>query len=150
MKRKSAGSSPPKRTGPIRNGLFCAAHLLGFFLGLLPGGGPVIASFASYAIEKKVSRHPEKFGTGIIEGVAGPESANNSATAGGFIPLFLIGIPTNGILAMLFSALLIHGMQPGPLLLQQNPDIFWGTVMSMYLRQHHAPRVKPALDRHMG
>jgi putative tricarboxylic transport membrane protein len=107
--------------------------LLGFFLGLLPGGGPAIASFASYAIEKKVSRHPEKFGTGIIEGVAGPESANNSATAGGFIPLFLIGIPTNGILAMLFSALLIHGMQPGPLLLKEHPDIFWGTIMSMYI-----------------
>jgi putative tricarboxylic transport membrane protein len=113
---------------PILRGTF-----LGFFLGVLPGGGPTIAAFASYAIEKKISKHPEKFGTGIIEGVAGPESANNSATAGGFIPLFLIGIPTNGILAMLFSALLIHGLQPGPLLLKQNPEIFWGTVISMYL-----------------
>jgi len=113
---------------PILRGTF-----LGFFLGVIPGGGPTIAAFASYAIEKRISKHPEKFGTGIIEGVAGPESANNSATAGGFIPLFLIGIPTNGILAMLFSALLIHGLQPGPLLLQQNPEIFWGTVISMYL-----------------
>jgi len=107
--------------------------LLGFFLGVVPGGGPAIASFASYAMEKKISKHPDRFGTGIIEGVAGPEAANNSATAGGFIPLFLIGIPTNGILAMLFSAMLIHGLQPGPLLLKQNPEIFWGTVMSMYL-----------------
>jgi putative tricarboxylic transport membrane protein len=113
---------------PIIRGTF-----LGFILGVLPGGGPAIASFASYAIEKKVSRHPDMFGTGIIEGVAGPEAANNSATSGGFIPLFLIGIPTNGILAMLFSALLIHGMQPGPLLLKNNPEIFWGTVMSMYI-----------------
>ena len=106
---------------------------LGFFLGLLPGGGPTIAAFGSYAIEKKFSKHPEKFGTGIIEGVAGPESANNSATAGGFIPLFILGIPANGILAMLFGALIIHGMQPGPLMLKQNPEIFWGTVVSMYL-----------------
>ncbi len=107
--------------------------VLGFILGVLPGGGPTLAAFASYALEKKISKHPEKFGTGAIEGVAGPESANNSATSGGFIPLFLIGIPTNGILAMLFSALLIHGLQPGPLLLQENPEVFWGVVMSMYI-----------------
>ena len=106
---------------------------MGFLIGILPGPSATIASFACYAVEKKISKHPEKFGTGIIEGVAGPESANNSATAGGFIPLFLIGIPTNGILAMLFSALLIHGLQPGPLLLQQNPEVFWGTIISMYL-----------------
>lgn len=106
---------------------------IGFFLGLLPGGGPIIASFSSYAIEKRLSKHPEKFGTGIIEGVAGPESANNAATASGYVPLFLIGIPTNGVMAMLFSALLIHGLQPGPLILKDHPEIFWGTVMSMYL-----------------
>jgi putative tricarboxylic transport membrane protein len=107
--------------------------VLGFFVGILPGGSPALASFASYAIEKRLSKHPEKFGTGIIEGVAGPEAANNSATAGGFIPLFILGIPASGILAMLFSALIIHGMQPGPLMLKQNPEIFWGTVVSMYL-----------------
>jgi putative tricarboxylic transport membrane protein len=107
--------------------------IVGFFLGLLPGGGAILASFASYSIEKRFSKHPEKFGTGIIEGVAGPESANNAATAGGYIPLFIIGIPTNAVMAMLFSALLIHGLQPGPLMLKQNPEIFWGTVMSMYL-----------------
>lgn len=107
--------------------------LIGFFLGLLPGGGPIIASFTSYAVEKRFSKHPELFGTGIIEGVAGPESANNAATASGYIPLFVIGIPTNGVMAMLFTALLIHGLQPGPRILQQNPEIFWGTVVSMYL-----------------
>ena len=106
---------------------------IGFFLGLLPGGGPIIASFSSYAIEKRLSKHPEKFGTGIMEGVAGPESANNAATASGYVPLFIIGIPTNGVMAMLFSALLIHGLQPGPLILKDHPEIFWGTVMSMYL-----------------
>jgi putative tricarboxylic transport membrane protein len=106
---------------------------IGFFLGLFPGGGAIIASFASYAIEKKISRHPEKFGTGIIEGVAGPESANNAATASGYVPLFILGIPVNPVMAMLFSAMLIHGMQPGPLLLQRNPEMFWGTVMSMYI-----------------
>lgn len=130
---KIAGLLPSKKDWrdskwPIFRGTF-----LGFLLGILPGGGPTIASFTSYAIEKKISKYPEKFGTGIIEGVAGPEAANNSATAGGFIPLFLIGIPTNGILAMLFSALMIHGMQPGPLILKQNPEVFWGTVMSMYI-----------------
>jgi len=130
---KISGLFPSKKDWADSKWPILRGTLLGFFLGLLPGGGPAIASFASYAIEKKISRHPEKFGTGIIEGVAGPESANNSATAGGFIPLFLIGIPTNGILAMLFSALLIHGMQPGPLLLKEHPDIFWGTIMSMYI-----------------
>jgi putative tricarboxylic transport membrane protein len=106
---------------------------IGFFLGLLPGGGPIVASFSSYAIEKRFSKHPEKFGTGIIEGVAGPESANNSATAGGYIPLFMIGIPTNAVMAILFSALIIHGLQPGPLILRQNPEVFWGVVISMYI-----------------
>jgi putative tricarboxylic transport membrane protein len=106
---------------------------IGFFLGLLPGGGAIIASFASYAIEKKISKHPEAFGTGVIEGVAGPESANNAATSSGYVPLFILGIPVNPVMAMLFSALLIHGMQPGPLLLQRNPEMFWGTVMSMYI-----------------
>jgi len=106
---------------------------VGFFLGLLPGGGPILASFTSYALEKKFSPSPEKFGHGAIEGVAGPEAANNAATASGYVPLFIIGIPTNGVMAMLFSALLIHGLQPGPLILKQNPEIFWGTVISMYL-----------------
>lgn len=107
--------------------------VLGFFLGILPGAGPIISSFFSYAVEKKLSKHPQRFGQGAIEGVAGPESANNAATAGAFIPLFTLGIPVNAVTALLFGALLIHGMQPGPLLLQRNPELFWGTVASMYI-----------------
>jgi putative tricarboxylic transport membrane protein len=107
--------------------------LLGFLLGILPGAGPAIASFVSYAVEKRVSRHPGKFGQGAIEGVAGPESANNAATGGSFIPLFSLGIPSNPVMAILLGALMIHGVVPGPNLVQQDPDLFWGVVASMYL-----------------
>jgi putative tricarboxylic transport membrane protein len=107
--------------------------ILGFFLGILPGGGAVVSSFVSYAVEKKVSKHPEKFGTGAIEGVAGPEAANNAATSGSFIPLFTLGIPSNAVMALLLGALMIHGLQPGPLLIKQHPDIFWGVIASMYI-----------------
>lgn len=107
--------------------------LLGFFLGILPGAGPAISSFVSYAIEKRVSHHPWKFGKGAIEGVAGPESANNAATGGSFIPLFSLGIPSNPVMAILLGALMIHGVLPGPNLMQQNPDLFWGVVASMYV-----------------
>jgi len=106
---------------------------LGFFLGILPGIGTVTSSFFSYAVEKKVSKHPERFGQGMIEGVAAPESANNAATAGAFIPLFTLGIPVNPVTALLFGALLIHGIQPGPLLMQKHPEMFWGPVSSMYI-----------------
>ena len=105
----------------------------GFFLGVLPGGGAVIASFVSYALEKKISKHPERFGSGAIEGVAGPESANNAAAAGAYVPLFTLGIPANVAMAMLFGALMIHGLTPGPMLLKEHPEIFWGTVTSMYI-----------------
>lgn len=107
--------------------------VIGFFLGTLPGGGAVIASFVSYAIEKKVSPYPEKFGQGMIEGVAAPESANNSAAQAAFIPLLTLGIPSNVVMAMLLGALIIHGVTPGPLLLSQHPDLFWGVVASMYI-----------------
>jgi putative tricarboxylic transport membrane protein len=107
--------------------------VLGFFIGILPGPAPVISAFSSYAIEKKLSRYPEKFGTGVIEGVAGPESANNAATGGAFIPLFTLGIPANSVIAILLGAFMIHGIQPGPLLISKYPDLFWGTIMSMYL-----------------
>jgi putative tricarboxylic transport membrane protein len=117
-----------KSAKPIARGT-----IIGFFLGVLPGGGGVIASFVSYALEKKFSRHPELFGTGMIEGVAGPESANNSASSGAFIPLFSLGIPANVVMALLLGALLIHGVQPGPLILVQHPEIFWGTIASMYV-----------------
>jgi putative tricarboxylic transport membrane protein len=107
--------------------------VLGFFIGILPGPAPVISAFSSYAIEKKLSRYPEKFGTGVIEGVAGPESANNAATGGAFIPLFTLGIPANSVIAILLGAFMIHGIQPGPMLISKYPDLFWGTIMSMYL-----------------
>ncbi len=107
--------------------------LIGFFLGILPGGGAVVASFVAYAVEKRVSKHPEKFGTGVIEGVASPESANNAASQGAFIPLLTLGIPPNVVMAMLFAGLLIHNITPGPLLLKDHPDIFWGVITSMYI-----------------
>lgn len=107
--------------------------IIGFFLGILPGGGALISSFASYAIEKKISRHPEKFGTGAIEGVAGPESANNSGATASFIPLLTLGIPTNVVTAVLLGALMIHGITPGPLLMEEHPDVFWGVITSMYV-----------------
>ena len=106
---------------------------LGFFLGILPGGGAVISTFVSYALEKRISAHPERFGTGTIEGVAGPESANNAASGGAFIPLFTLGIPANAVMAILLGALIIYGMQPGPMLIKNHPDLFWGTVASMYV-----------------
>lgn len=107
--------------------------LMGFFIGILPGPGPIIASFASYATEKKLSRHPEKFGNGAIEGVAGPESANNCATAGAFIPLLALGLPGNVVMALIMGALMIHGIQPGPLFISKYPDLFWGVIASMYI-----------------
>ena len=107
--------------------------VLGFFLGIIPGGGAIVASFASYAVEKKVSKHPQEFGKGAIAGVAGPESANNSAAGGAFIPLLTLGIPANAVMAILLGALMIHGLQPGPLLMTRAPDIFWGTIVSMYI-----------------
>jgi putative tricarboxylic transport membrane protein len=106
---------------------------IGFFLGILPGGGAVLASFVSYAVEKRVSKHPERFGKGMIEGVAAPESANNSASSSSFIPLMTLGIPSNIVMAMLFSGLVIHGLRPGPLLVKEHPDIFWGIITSMYI-----------------
>jgi putative tricarboxylic transport membrane protein len=106
---------------------------LGFLLGLVPGGGPVTASFMSYALERRISEHPERFGHGAIEGVAGPESANNAAVAGSIIPVLSLGIPGNPVTALLLGALIIQGIQPGPLFMTQRPDLFWGIVASMYV-----------------
>ncbi len=107
--------------------------LLGFFIGVLPGGGAIISSFAAYAVEKRLSRHPEEFGQGAVEGVAAPEAANNAASTSSFIPLLTLGIPGNASIAMIFVALMIHGIRPGPLLLQEHPQLFWGVVASMYI-----------------
>jgi putative tricarboxylic transport membrane protein len=117
-----------RSAGPIGRG-----SALGFFLGVLPGGGAVVSTFASYAIEKRLSKHPETFGKGAIEGVAGPEAANNAAAGGAFIPLMTLGIPPNVVMALLLGAFIIHGLQPGPLMIAQNPKLFWGIVASMYI-----------------
>jgi putative tricarboxylic transport membrane protein len=107
--------------------------VIGFFMGLIPGPSNTISSFLSYGTEKRLSRHPERFGKGTIEGVAGPESANNSACAGSFIPVLTLGIPTNAAVAVLMAALIIHGVTPGPLLIKNDPHLFWGTIASMYI-----------------
>jgi putative tricarboxylic transport membrane protein len=117
-----------KSWGAVFRGSF-----LGFFIGVLPGGGATISSFISYAVEKRLSRHPELFGKGAIEGVAAPESANNAASTSSFIPLLTLGIPGNASIAMIFVALMIHGIRPGPLLLQEHPNLFWGVIASMYI-----------------
>lgn len=107
--------------------------LVGFLLGLLPGGGAVMASFLAYAAEKRLSRRPERFGTGIIEGVAAPEAANNAASTAAFVPLLTLGIPFNAVTALILAALLLHGVRPGPLLMSNHAEIFWGVIASMYI-----------------
>jgi putative tricarboxylic transport membrane protein len=114
-------------------GAMIRGSLIGFFVGILPGGGAVLSSLISYAVEKKVSKRPEEFGHGAIEGVAGPESANNAAASSSFIPLLTLGIPGNASTAMIFAALLIHGITPGPFLISEHADVFWGVVASMYI-----------------
>ncbi len=115
-------------TWPIIRG-----SILGFLVGVMPAAGATIASFMSYGLEKKLSRTPERFGTGAIEGVAGPESANNSATAGAMVPLLTLGIPGSGSTAVMLGAFMIWGLRPGPLLLEKNPDFVWGLIASMYV-----------------
>lgn len=107
--------------------------VIGFLLGILPGGGAVLSSLVSYAAEKRLSRHPERFGRGAIQGVAGPETANNAAATSSFIPLLTLGIPANATMAIIFGALLLQGIIPGPGLIRDHPDLFWGVVNSMYL-----------------
>lgn len=107
--------------------------VIGFLLGILPGGGAILASFVSYTVEKRISKTPERFGHGAIEGVAAPESANNAAAGSAFIPMLTLGIPANPIMAILLGALMIHGIAPGPLLMKEQPNLFWGVITSMYI-----------------
>ncbi len=107
--------------------------LLGFVIGIIPGPGHVISSFVSYAVERRLSKHPERFGQGVVEGVAGPEAANNSATSGAFVPMLALGLPSGAVPAIMLAALMIHGIAPGPLLIQQQPELFWGFIASMYV-----------------
>jgi TctA family transporter len=106
---------------------------VGTMLGILPGGGAALPPFAAYALEKKVSRHPERFGTGVIEGVASPESANNAGAQTSFIPLLTMGIPTNPLMALMIGALMIQGIQPGPSVIREQPALYWGVVASMWI-----------------
>jgi putative tricarboxylic transport membrane protein len=107
--------------------------LLGFIVGIVPGSAHIISSFMSYALEKRISKHPEQFGQGAVAGVAGPESANNSASTGAFVPMLALGLPTGPVTAVLMAALLIHGVPPGPQLVSEHPDVFWGFIASMYV-----------------
>jgi putative tricarboxylic transport membrane protein len=107
--------------------------VIGFFLGLIPGIGAIIPTFLAYVVEKKVSKHPEKFGTGVIEGVASPETANNSYANGAMIPLLTLGIPGSPTLAVIMGAFIIHGLTPGPFLFKERPDVVWGLIASLYL-----------------
>ena len=112
---------------------FINGSVVGFIIGILPGAGATISSFLSYGIEKAVSRHPEKFGTGVIEGVAAPEGANNADTAGAMVPLLTLGIPGSGTTAILLAALVLWGFKPGPLFIQDSPGLFWGLIASMFI-----------------
>ena len=112
---------------------FLNGSLVGFFIGILPGAGATISSFLSYGFEKSYSKHPEKFGTGVIEGVAAPEGANNADTAGAMVPLLTLGIPGSGTTAILLAALVLWGFKPGPLFIEESPALFWGLVASMYI-----------------
>ncbi len=133
LKTKFKGLFPTLKDWKNSLGSIFRGTILGFFVGILPGGGSIMASFASYALEKKVSKHPEQFGKGAIQGVAGPESANNSATSSAFIPLMTLGLPSNAVTALLLGALMIHGIRPGPMLIREHPQLFWGVVASMYV-----------------
>jgi putative tricarboxylic transport membrane protein len=133
FKTKLKGLFPTRQDWKKSIGAILRGTGIGFFLGILPGGGAVISSFAAYAIEKRFSKYPDKFGTGVIEGVAAPEAANNAAAQGAFIPMVTLGIPSNIVMALLLAALMIHGITPGPLLMEKHPDLFWGFITSMYI-----------------
>jgi putative tricarboxylic transport membrane protein len=106
---------------------------IGFLIGVIPGSAHVISTFVSYAVERKISKHPEEFGRGAVAGVAGPESANNAATSGAFVPMLALGVPGVPVAALLLAAMMVHGVTPGPLLIQQDPRLFWGFIASMYV-----------------
>lgn len=124
---------PYKEEWPIVIKSILRGSLLGFFIGLIPGTGSSIPTVMSYSIEKKISKHPEKFGTGVIEGVAGPETANNAYSGASLIPMFTLGIPTSPAMAMLMGAFIMHGVAPGPTLFPEHPEIVWPVIASMFI-----------------
>lgn len=128
------GRAIPSRLHWLRSRMaILRGSVVGFVLGILPGGGATMSSLVSYAVEKRTAKDPSRFGKGAIEGVAGPESANNAAATSSFIPLLTLGIPANATMAVLFGALMLQGITPGPALMSEHPDVFWGVVNSMYL-----------------
>ena len=133
IKAKLSGLLPTRQDWRDSGGAIARGTAIGFFVGVLPGAGATISSFLAYATEKRVSKRPEMFGTGVIEGVAAPESANNAASTGALVPLMALGIPGSGTTAVMLGALTLFGLQPGPLLMSTNPEVFWGLVASMYV-----------------
>ncbi|ERN51290.1 hypothetical protein A33I_20640 [Alkalihalophilus marmarensis DSM 21297] len=128
FKLKLTKNDIKEMSGPMSRNSF-----LGFFIGILPGAGATIASFLAYLSEKKLSKNPESFGKGSIKGLTAPETANNAASTGSFIPLLSLGIPGSGTTALLLGALLVLGVQPGPGLIENDPQLFWGVIISMYI-----------------
>src|SRR5438309_7117222 len=133
VKAKVTGLMPTRKDLIDSSGAIVRGTALGSLLGILPGGGAVIASFAAYTFEKKVSKTPEKFGTGMIQGVAAPEAANNAAAQTSFIPLLTLGIPPNAVMALMVGAMTIHGIVPGPQVMTKQPELFWGMISSMWV-----------------
>ena len=142
INRKDTSISSNKNLGSLRlnkedfnemKGPVARQSFLGFIIGVLPGAGATIASFIAYISEKRLSKNPDEFGKGSVKGVAAPESANNAATSGAFVPLLSLGIPGSGTTAVMLGAFLVLGVQPGPLLMADRPEIFWGVIASMYI-----------------
>jgi putative tricarboxylic transport membrane protein len=133
MVTKITGLMPSKEDFKAMFGPVLRGTALGSALGILPGGGAILSSFASYTVEKKLSKHPEKFGKGAIEGVAGPESANNAGAQTSFIPMLTLGIPANAVMALMVGAMIIQGIQPGPNVAVEQPALFWGVITSMWI-----------------
>jgi putative tricarboxylic transport membrane protein len=133
VQAKVTGLMPTLKDLKDSSGAIARGTILGSILGILPGGGAVIAAFAAYTFEKKMSKHPERFGRGAIEGVAAPESANNAAAQTSFIPLLTLGIPPNAVMALMVGAMTIHGIVPGPQVMTKQPELFWGLICSMWI-----------------
>jgi putative tricarboxylic transport membrane protein len=133
FKTELKGLFPTLKDWLACKGSILRGTIVGFFLGIIPGAGFAVTTFFAYWLEKRVSKYPEKFGTGVIEGVAAPETANNACAAGSMIPLFSLGVPTMSSMALLLGAFIIHGIQPGPLFISQYPNLFWGVIASMFI-----------------
>ncbi len=133
LNAKVSGLMPTRKDLIDSSSAIARGTVVGSLLGILPGGGAVIASFAAYTFEKRMNKSPERFGRGAIEGVAAPESANNAAAQTSFIPLLTLGIPPNAVMALMVGAMTIHGIVPGPQVMTKQPDLFWGMIASMWL-----------------